>query len=763
MATHANSGLCFDRSGRRLLALDATGVSVIEVATRHTTHLPCANARAVAGFDDQIWIATHELTRVDLAGRPLHAATPLPFAERGMLVAAPCGAPAAVWTATPPIALHDEAGELAHASHAHAHALLPITGRRCVVAVGSQLTLPSGLVVELAPGSTVVGGAALTDGKLMAVVIAHGSKRQLAVISLTSAQINFRHALVTGDVRIASARGVAVLRASARVLRTIDLRTGRELGTVALDRDVLDHAVDPDGRWLALRDAEGVELRDLQEARPVVTSAKPTTPVLALRRFAVSARGRFTHGQFVLPEHADNELTLRAPGTGEVLGVFPYDTSDVDAAVESAASATSSWAKIGLAARLGVLARIEQPLARATEDLCTLMQRELGRSEWECKRELAGLAPRTADLFAFAHAELEDATTGETRTRQRALGVVAVLSPVMLPLGTSHLHIVSALIAGNAVVWKPSPLVAASAQAYAEVLAAAGLPPGVFNLVHGGAEVGQRLVRHAGVDGVVCVGSRETAREVRRATCDRLDLALTLHTGSKNLAIVTVGADVEAAALAIAEAAFLTGGQRSTAIGRALVTSSLVEPMLAALIRCTRQLAARPGFIAPLFSTERSARHATRLEAAQAAGARSILHGDAESIHVLEDPACAADYAREELFGPDLLVEPVADLPAAIARLRGHSANYASLFGGDLDDWQQIRDDVDAGAVLWNHSPLVVAARLAFAPRGNAVRGSQAILAMTRRVADCRAVTGEGLPIELPVVVEGLASSGGAA
>src|SRR5262245_20353212 len=106
--------LSFDRAGRVLIAVEPDAVSIVDVVAQRTSRIAIAGARAAAGFDDQVWIATSDdqLVRVDLTGRPLGEPHSLPFAGRAVLEPAPCGAPAAVWASAPPVALIDDFGKL---------------------------------------------------------------------------------------------------------------------------------------------------------------------------------------------------------------------------------------------------------------------------------------------------------------------------------------------------------------------------------------------------------------------------------------------------------------------------------------------------------------------------------------------------------------------------------------------------------------------------------------------------------------------------
>jgi acyl-CoA reductase-like NAD-dependent aldehyde dehydrogenase len=485
--------------------------------------------------------------------------------------------------------------------------------------------------------------------------------------------------------------------------------------------------------------------------------------VVISRQAKVVPRGRLARGRFSVPAAIAEQIELRSPANpSDVVAVFPVGEDDVDEAVASAAGALAAWRALSVDARATALARVETALAPLEAELQVRMQRELGRPAWECQRELAGLIPRLRDVLDQAREVLAERRTHATvRVERRPIGVTAILGPVMFPLATSHAFVIAALVAGNTVVWKPSPLAAASAQLYAEALASAGLPPGVFNLVQGGAAVGERLVGHARTDGAVFVGSAENARALRRATADRLELKTMFHVGAKNAAVVLEDADVATTVASLLQGAFATAGQRCGAIGRVLVEASVIEPFLDELAGACRRLEVGTGpraAFGPMFSRARVERFLERVAEAEASGARAIVPAEARrgscfvgpSLHVIEDATRAARLGDQELFGPNLLVEPVADLDAAIARVRG--GTYAALFSQSRRAWSAFTGGVDAGALLWNHSPHALSARVAFAVRGReaSARGPGALLSLTREAAACDAPTGDALPFAGP-------------
>ena len=290
--------LGFDRAGTQLIVGEPDAIAVVEIASGKTCRLPYTDARAIAGFDDQVWIATHDdqLVRVDPGGRRLGEAVALPFSARGMLIPAACGPAAAVWSAAPPVALIDDFGALASVDLGDIDAAIPLTGRRCIVARGPKITLPSGVVTQLPPSSSVLGGMVMADGKAVTLLVTRDGGRQLVIVSLTTGQIVQRVATPTATVRIAAKSYLAVVQMAPMTLWVLDLRTGRDVGMITRDHAIRDHAIDPSGRRLAIRsDSGAIELHVLDEllrrpadkvvveqaAPPVETNAPTVSDVVA--------------------------------------------------------------------------------------------------------------------------------------------------------------------------------------------------------------------------------------------------------------------------------------------------------------------------------------------------------------------------------------------------------------------------------------------------------------------------------------------------
>ncbi len=282
--------LAFDRDGRRLIAVDADAIAVVDLARSETVRIEQPAVRAAIGFADQIWIASHDdrLLRFTPAGAPLGEPVVLPFAAPAMFVTAPCGPAAALWG---DLALHGEGTQLVRTELPDAELALPLTHRRHIVVRGGRLVMPSGVAAPI--GQSVTGGAVLADGASAVLVLGGGAARQLALVTIGTGQVVARAAIPAGALRLATRRGIALVLVDPVTLIAIEVRTGRELGTVQLDRQVRDLAIDPDGKSVVLRSTH-IEILELEEllrwsaAKIVVEEAVAETAPVAASAPAVS-------------------------------------------------------------------------------------------------------------------------------------------------------------------------------------------------------------------------------------------------------------------------------------------------------------------------------------------------------------------------------------------------------------------------------------------------------------------------------------------
>jgi 1-pyrroline-5-carboxylate dehydrogenase len=300
----------------------------------------------------------------------------------------------------------------------------------------------------------------------------------------------------------------------------------------------------------------------------------------------------------------------------------------------------------------------------------------------------------------------------------RPYGVFACIAPFNFPLALSAGMSGAALVAGNAVVYKPAEDTPWTGLKLYDVYRDAGLPAGVFNYVTGHRDaIGDALWRHPGVDGVVFTGSKAVGLRIHAGLTGRFIKPALLELGGKNAAIVTASADLDAAADGIVRSAFGLSGQKCSATSRVYVASPVKDALLDAII--ARTVALRIGdpterdvFVGPVINERAVARFDRAVAQAQrdgqivSGGARlrdgALAHGHFVAPTVAVLPRESTLFL-EELFLPVLAVGEVGSLDEAIAET--NKADYgltAGIFSGSSEEIERFFDDVDAGVCYAN-------------------------------------------------------------
>ncbi|WP_035053526.1 succinylglutamate-semialdehyde dehydrogenase [Andreprevotia chitinilytica] len=395
-------------------------------------------------------------------------------------------------------------------------------------------------------------------------------------------------------------------------------------------------------------------------------------------------------------------------------------TADVDAAVRAARHAFAGWARTPLEFRIAIVRRFAELVTQNKEELARTIGRETGKPLWEARQEAAAMAAKV-EISITAYGE----RTGERRSsvadgtavlRHRPHGVVAVFGPYNFPGHLPNGHIVPALIAGNAVVFKPSELAPQVAQLTVELWQQAGLPAGVLNLVQGERDTGVALAGHAGIDGLFFTGSSATGNLLHRQFGGRPEIVLALEMGGNNPLVVAETAQLDAAVHHAIQSAFLSAGQRCTCARRLFVPNTpFGDRFIARFVEVSKRI--RVGHFddadQPFMGPVVSAQAAAKLVEAQA----KLLALGAEPLLKLTqlDPALGfvtpgildvtrvQDAPDEEYFGPLVQLVRYDDFDAAID---GANKTAYGLSAGLLADdpalWEAFTYGIRAGVVNWN-------------------------------------------------------------
>jgi len=252
--------------------------------------------------------------------------------------------------------------------------------------------------------------------------------------------------------------------------------------------------------------------------------------------------------------------------------------SDVDLAVRSARAALVPWSQTPLAERVAAVRRIAAALRERSDAVAQVITREVGMPAKLAARIQAGAPIAAWEMYAGLAADIEwEKRIGHSLVQQLPAGVAACITPWNYPLHQITGKVAPALLAGCTVVLKPSELAPSSAFLLAQAVAQAGLPLGVFNLVHGsGPEVGEALVAHPEVDLVSFTGSTRAGQRIASVAGQDVK-RLALELGGKSAAVVLPGADLPAAVKATLGGCFLNSGQTCSATTRLLVPRDQVQ------------------------------------------------------------------------------------------------------------------------------------------------------------------------------------------
>jgi len=409
--------------------------------------------------------------------------------------------------------------------------------------------------------------------------------------------------------------------------------------------------------------------------------------------------------------------TSTDPMTGDI--VWQGQDSDVAAAVAAARAAQPAWALTPLADRIAIATRYAEVVKARAEEFAALIARETGKPLWEARGEVGTVAAKVA-ISITAQAERAGQRSGDAGgirqvLRHKPHGVLAVLGPYNFPAHLPNGHIVPALLAGNAVVFKPSELTPASGAFIVELWREAGLPQGLLMLTQGRADTGRALASHPGIDGLLFTGSSNTGVALHRAFADRPDRILAIETGGNNPLIAwhVAGTDIEQAASLVVQSAFISAGQRCTC-ARRLIVGPGGEALVDAVAALARRLIAGGPFEdpAPWMGPVVDLNAANRVEGAWQGlvdmGGKVILPLQRlrEGTPLLS-PAMidvtGLPVPDEEIFGPVLQVIRVPDFDAAMQV--ANATRYglaASLIGGDAALYEKFWAGSRAGVVNWN-------------------------------------------------------------
>ena len=416
-------------------------------------------------------------------------------------------------------------------------------------------------------------------------------------------------------------------------------------------------------------------------------------------------------GTFVAPDVA--VIDVYDPSSGEAISRVPLSSArEVDAAVRSARAAFPAWSGTPIKDRVQVFYRYKALLEKHIDELAALVTEENGKIASEARAEVL----KSAELTEFA-CSLPQITPGEVmevsrgvecRVERYPVGVVASVTPFNFPNMVPNWSIPNAIALGNCMILKPSELVPLSARRIAELLAEAGLPAGVLQIVHGGREAVEALCDHPDINALSFVGSTKVAKIVYRRATASLKRCLALG-GAKNHLIVMPDADREMTATNVVASMSGCAGQRCMAAS-VMVGVADVNHIIARIVDHASAMV--PGRdVGPVISTAAMERITRYINEAEAAGAKVLVDGRGAKVGgkeggyflgptIIDGVTPDMAIAQEEVFGPVLAIVRTTNVEQALAVENASSyGNAASVFTESGSIARYVMEHASAGMV----------------------------------------------------------------
>lgn len=445
--------------------------------------------------------------------------------------------------------------------------------------------------------------------------------------------------------------------------------------------------------------------------------------------------GSYIDGKWFQPESDRLITNLNPADTNDVIAEFRAATAgDVERAIEAARRAFPEWRKTPGPERGRVLSRAAEIARGRRDEIARLMTREEGKIFREARGEvMKGIS--LIEYYAGAGFRMGGKTLPSevrntfTYTIRQPVGVVGLISPWNFPWAIPVWKSAPALVAGNAVVFKPAALTPSTAAVLAEIYEEAGLPPGVFNVVVGpGSTVGEAIVSSPHIPIVSFTGSNDIGSSLYIKAASR-GAKVTCEMGGKNAVIVMPDADLEKAAVAIRDGAFGSTGQRCTATSRVIALESTKDELLERITELTKKMKVGSGIdesvdMGPVVDESQFKTDLDYIEIARNDGARLITGGGTpkglENGYFVEPTIFDGvrpemRIFQEEVFGPVLSVATANDLDQALQMANSVEFGLTtSIFTQDVNHVMRFIDEVETGMVHVNEPTIGGEAQLPF-------------------------------------------------
>ncbi len=462
----------------------------------------------------------------------------------------------------------------------------------------------------------------------------------------------------------------------------------------------------------------------------------------------LTLRGDYFNAQFSSPSgisesdisKSDEQIQKLCPGdTSHLLWEAQVNYQNIDKVIESANYGYKTWRKVPLEERINFLKRFQEEAVKRKEDIANAIALETGKPLWESLTEAAAIAGKVnvtiADsLERVRNIKIESVLPDiDGHIIFKPIGPTLVIGPFNFPCHLANGQILSALLTGNTIIFKPSEKTMVSSQLLIECFHAAGFPKGVINFINGTVKTTQDILRHPTIKAIFFTGSHAVGKKILEAVGTDVSKLIALELGGKNSSIMHSDTDINHALPELLRACFLSAGQRCTSTSVVIAHRTIQEELIQKFKEAAQKIIIDhptkfkvDPFMGPLIDQLAVDKYDQSLKLGEDNGAEIILPNThfkgsfdgyyrSPSIHFLKKAVKSNPFTQEEIFGPNCTFIPYDEIEEAIeiANISDYGL-AASIFTQDKSIYHQCLQDIDAGIINLNRSTVGASSRLPF-------------------------------------------------
>lgn len=445
----------------------------------------------------------------------------------------------------------------------------------------------------------------------------------------------------------------------------------------------------------------------------------------------------FINGKWIDAKSGETFENRNPANWDEVLGTFPKSgKEDVDAAVNAARKAFDAWRLMPAPKRGDILRKVGDIMVARKEELARQMTQEMGKVLAETRGDVqegidTAYYASSEGRRLFGHTVPSELPNKFNMAIRVPIGVAGIVTPWNFPMAIPTWKIFPALLCGNTIVFKPASDTPASAQSLVEILAEAGVPDGVVNIVHGGgSDVGMAIVSHPDVDLISFTGSTGVGKKISAVASETLK-RVSLELGGKNAQLVMPDADMDLALDGVLWGAFGTTGQRCTATSRLILHEKIHDSFVKMLVKRVEKLRLGDGLkketeVGPCVNEGQRKTVQSYVEIGLQQGAKLVAGGEIAREGSLKKgwfyrPTVFTNVhpthriAKEEIFGPVLSVIKVKSLDEGVKVLNDTIYGLSSsVYTKDINGAFRAIRDIKAGITYINAPTIGAEAHMPF-------------------------------------------------